>query len=174
MMEPCLVQFLHPGGEYNRSEGHADWTTDQQRHSRKFMAAMGKYAINGRETLDELVFWGEWEAQATQLAAFSPSERGMPLRLWRPYHSIESAPPNRLNTDPLVFGGFWYTICQQFRWYGHDPRPTRLHDLGRGSVVLFGSKLLGEFVLDAVLVVASSELHDRASYQRLDVPHWYR
>ncbi len=169
-----MIQFLHPGGEYKRSARHADWTTEEQSHSRKFMAAAAKLLIDGREVLDQVVFWGEWEAQANQVAAYEPSLPGMPMRVWQPYYSLESSPPNRLNTDPLVFGGFRYTICQQLRWYGSDLRPTRLRDLDPGSVILFGSKLLDEFVLDTVFVVGSSELHDRATYQRLDVPDWYR
>jgi len=67
----------------------------------------------------------------------------------------------------MVFGGFRYTICQQHRRYGDKIKPTRLHDLGVGSVILFGSRLAGAFVLDTVLVVASSSPHNQSTYRRL-------
>jgi predicted nucleotidyltransferase len=44
---------------------------------------------------------------------------------------------------------------------------TRLRHLDRGSVVLFGSHVSGEFVLDTVLVVDSWDEHSASSYTDL-------
>jgi len=59
----------------------------------------------------------------------------------------------RQNTDPYVFGPvFLFSNCRQFTY---RLRPTRLQQLPPGSVVVFGSHLGGQFVVDTVLVVAS-------------------
>jgi predicted nucleotidyltransferase len=60
------------------------------------------------------------------------------------------------NTDPFVFGGkFMYTLCQQYKKEKHTSTltPTKLHSLEKGSVILFGSRLNHDFVLDTVFVV---------------------
>jgi hypothetical protein len=55
------------------------------------------------------------------------------------------------NTDPFVFDGpFIYCICQQ-------PARPSLRKLAHGDIILFGSHLEGEFLLDTVFVVSSSE-----------------
>jgi hypothetical protein len=68
------------------------------------------------------------------------------------------------NTDPCVFGGFWYTGCQQ--------RATNaLRWLAPGSVVLFGSRVGSRdslaFVLDTVFVVAAYVDHNAGSFRSL-------
>jgi hypothetical protein len=149
------------------------WTSEQQAHGRKFMIGTGRAERRAHSVETELTLWGEWEPQAQCVETFATGEHGLPRRLWRPYYSVSEAPTDRLNTDPLVFGGFRYTICQQHRRYQDSPRPTRLRDLGIGSVILFGSRSRGEFVHDTVLVVASSWLHDASTYRRLAAPRPY-
>jgi hypothetical protein len=59
---------------------------------------------------------------------------------------------NLSNTDPCVFGStFKYCRCQQHR--ENETQSIRIRDLAPGSLILFGSKLLGTFALDTVFVV---------------------
>ena len=55
--------------------------------------------------------------------------------------------------------------------YAGRPRPTLLRDLGAGSVILFGSKLSGQFVRDTVFVGMESALHDASSPEQA-APEW--
>jgi hypothetical protein len=169
VLEPCLVQFFHPGPEYDRTDDSAPWTSELQAHQRKFMVDRGLAQRFDQRIEGEVTFWGEWEPQAERVLTFEDTSPGMPRRLWRPFYSVPAAPPNRLNTDPLVFDGFRYTICQQHRNTG----PTRLRDLGPGSVILFGSNLGGNFVLDTVFVVGLSRLHSASTFRRIKAPRWY-
>jgi len=68
------------------------------------------------------------------------------------------------NTDPFIFGEFFYTGCQQRTSRG----PTQLRYLERGSVILFGS-CMGErhFVLDTVFVVDDWLDHDRTNFTHI-------
>ncbi len=173
MSSVCLVQFFHPGVEYDRSPSRADWTTDRQPHRRKFMEGNGR-AIGANGMIDgRLSLWGEWEPQADHVMTFPASGIGFPRRLWRPYWSLGAAPPNRLNTDPMIFGGFRYTVCQQHRLYRGAWRQTHLQRLAPGSVILFGSNLRGDFMLDTVFVVRDSRRHDPTTYRELDIPRDY-
>ena len=130
------------------------------------------------------MFWGEWEAETRRERALVQDDHGLPARLLRPeLHPID--PAQRLNTDPSVFGGFRYTVCQQHK---HRPRrrgknaadfyETALHALAPRSLILFGSKRtdargLG-FALDTVFVVGESWLHDASNWTKLAVPSQYR
>ncbi len=137
------------------------------------MLASGS-ALTGAEPYEgELCFWGEWEPQAVRVATRLPTGPSLPTRIWKPFYDLAGAPANRLNTDPLVFGGFRYTVCQQHRRIRGIWRPTRLHDLGVGSVILFGSHMGGAFVLDTVFVVANAHPHNSNNYRRLPVPQAY-
>jgi hypothetical protein len=73
------------------------------------------------------------------------------------------------NTDPLVFGDrFLYSNCRQ-------ARNRKLRGLGPGSLVVFGSKLGREFVIDTVFVVSdSSENFTRASAGEVRCEGWVR
>jgi hypothetical protein len=70
----------------------------------------------------------------------------------------EPGPPGkRQNTDPWVFGPtFLYSNCRQLNPSG---TPSALQRLSRGSLILFGSVLDGEFVLDTVFVVGESDAY---------------
>jgi hypothetical protein len=168
-----IVQFFHPGGEYDRSLSLAAWTTEEQPHRRKFMQVTGRaIAVDGMNE-GELTVWGEWEPQAECIQTLASTNAGFPQRLWRPYWSLSTAPANRLNTDPMVFGGFRYTVCQQHSRYRGQWRPTSLQQLTAGSVIFFGSHLSGEFILDTVFVVKAARRHDPLTYRELEVPDPY-
>ena len=117
MTKRLLVQFFHPGPEFDRAVDRADWTDQNQPHRRKFMQVRGRRAEGNGSIGDDLAIWGEWEPQAECVQTLKGLGVGLPKRLWRPYYDLSTAPPNRLNTDPLVFGGFRYTVCQQHRRY---------------------------------------------------------
>jgi hypothetical protein len=71
------------------------------------------------------------------------------------------------NTDPLVFGDYFlYSNCRQ-RQNG------KLRALAPGSMVLFGSKVGGQFVLDTLFVVGEgSRTFARGSSEELGMPTW--
>ena len=94
--------------------------------------------------------WGEWEAQSTLVRNLDTSGGPeLPHRLWRPHYAVPRDSYAGLhNTDPFIFGErFLYSNCKQ-------PSRPGLRRLGRGSVIVFGSKR-GDWVLDTVLVVAN-------------------
>jgi hypothetical protein len=156
-----VVQFPHPGSERlpkPLAVGESlPWNTGD--HGRKYLLSSGTWRDDpgGPEQHGQLTFWGEWEAQSevVELLAAGPAR---PRALQRPTYRVEDT-GWRQNTDPLIFGDcFSYTNCRQ-------PTNSRLRDLPVGSVVLFGSKLHGGFVLDTVFVVGQA-----AGYRASDGP----
>jgi hypothetical protein len=155
--ELLIVQFPHPGGEHRPDSGPLkEWNVDQ--HARKFMTVPGQW-VEGIDVSDPsgsepLVFWGEWEPQSIVVDNFIPKAAGWPRYLQAPFWI---APPDaewRQNTDPYVFGDrFVYSNCRQNSKSG----PRRTQRLARGSLVLFGSTVRSEFVLDTVFVVAEAQ-----------------
>lgn len=163
----CFVQFMHPGGEHQPDDGcFKSWNRDK--HKRKFMVSRGRYVRRGsrratgdrwEEKAGELAFWGEWEPQSEVICRIArPKARG-PRFLYRPFYLVPTLYDCLQNTDPFVFGGFFYGNCMQHR----KGRPTQLCHLENGSVVLFGSHASGNFILDTVFVVRGSVRYDRAS-----------
>jgi hypothetical protein len=157
--QTLFVQFLHPGVEHDpkpKNGNFIPWNTGK--HKRKFMKNPGQYLENNCPKNSDLVFWGEWEPQSDVLQRFKPSNT-YPKYLYQPYYSI---PPNQQgleNTDPFIFGKqFHYVCCQQAKKTGF----TQLRFLDRGSVILFGSCVNQQFVLDTVFVVDS--WHDIDSF----------
>jgi len=145
-----VVQFPHPGREHN--PGKQDlmpWNTKS--HARKFLRSPGDYvAPDGSVGEADLVFWGEWEAPSRVVARW-PRDGRLPRFLHEPLWAVPHAPGIQ-NTDPWVFGDrFLYSNCKQLTAHGN---PSALQSLIPGSVVLFGSQLDDEFVLDTVFVVA--------------------
>ena len=156
----CFVQFLHPGGEHRPDKGRFKaW--NRRDHQRKFIVSKGR-AVRGKEALEaELVFWGEWEPESEVYGAIrQPMPQG-PRHIYRPFYVVPHSYDRLQNTDPFVFGTFLYGICQQHRSTG----PTQLRYLKRGSVILFGSCVADEFVLDTVFVVRDWIDHNRSSYR---------
>jgi hypothetical protein len=148
----CFVQFIHPGLEHRPDrDGAIGWNTSG--HKRKFMVAQGR-AVRGREERKvDLAFWGEWEPPSDlEQEILDPVPHG-PRWAWRPWYTAPERFPLPENTDPLVFGGFFYSICRQNTKRG----PNQLRYLARGSVLLFGSHQAGSFVLDTVFVVERGE-----------------
>jgi hypothetical protein len=79
--------------------------------------------------------------------------------LWEPYFIRKSEYSSFHNTDPFIFDGFYYSNCRQSASPG-------LRQLGRGSVIVFGSGQGHGWVVDTVLVVADSVAHTAASYEQ--------
>lgn len=162
-----LVQFLHPGGEHSPDRsGWKDWNRGP--HRRKFMACEGRHIDNGAVQDRLISFWGEWEPPSV-VERIYPPVKGGPRWLHRPVFDLVSCTDDGLpfqNTDPFVFGPhFHYSICHQLRRIKSADsgsiksfyRPTVLNGgIGRGSVILFGSHIQGQFVLDTVFVVAAA------------------
>lgn len=154
----CFVQFLHPQSEPSRQVG-ARWNTGG--HARKYLRADGCY-LDGDLLIDgTMEFWGEWEAESVLVGEFGRPDPGGPRRVWKPCYEKKADYAGLQNTDPFVFGGFYYTGCQQHTSRG----PTQLRFLNEGSVVLFGSRVGGAFALDTVFVVASWIDHDAVTYR---------
>lgn len=156
----AFVQFPHPGGEGDLRpyvDAIKPWGAADRPHLRSFIRTTGTWLPEpgGAASSGRLMFWGEWEG-AARITALEPSHPYEPRYLHEPLVSTpppatKSAPPQ--NTDPFVFGErFLYTFCRQDRSRG-------LRQLAPGSVILFGSKLGGGFVLDTVFVVAKSITH---------------
>ncbi len=150
------VQFPHPGSEHKPGPGDSGrmgWNAGQ--HKRKFLEAPGRWITDDSDGSGLLRFWGEWEPPSDWEQLPEPQDKRLPRYLHRPV--IADAPSGRhQNTDPLVVDGFWYSNCRQ-QQFKHLPSPTKMTRLDIGSVVLFGSKLNGEWVLDTVFVVADRE-----------------
>jgi len=140
-----FVQFPHPGSEHKPGGLVIDWNTGA--HARKFLRGSGRYVERGIVRSGTLVFWGEWEPQSRIVEAFDDVAGGRPRWLHEPFWQTPSDTRSLQNTDPLVFGDrFLYSNCRQHR-------NRKLRHLSPGSIVLFGSKLQREFVLDTVFVV---------------------
>lgn len=174
---PCVVVLYHSGCEYTVDvsmlpDGVMPW--NKGAHCRKFMEAEGEYVcedVNVPKTA-KLRFWGEWEPQSrvSKLQGKSPKFMHVPFVSY-PLPALpgrshaascgatdtcggEGCNPagNLAATDPFVFGdSFYYTICQQMKKDG-TPLPV-MQGLEDGSLILFGSRFQGDFVLDTLFVV---------------------
>lgn len=153
-----LVQFPHPGREWGSSAGSVrEWTQEEEGHGRKFLAHRGRFiAENGQLEAGDLTFWGEWEARSAVTEIAQPSRSG-PSWIHRPLPGHAHGLKHPQNTDPFVFGAFLYSLCRQ------ASHPT-LRSLPTGSVILFGSTVSGDFLIDTVFVVGSAHPHTRLNY----------
>ena len=179
-----VVQFLHSGKEYKRSEFIKEreetikpWNTGD--HRRKFLHAKGAY-IDNRETTEEeeekegedIYFWGEWEPDSivtkiqTKVKGHSPQYIHKPFLRFKESGQLIKGDQNSTptNTDPFVFGkdGFYYSYCNQETYID-------LKNLELGSIILFGSNIKTDpdidnngknvpyFALDTVFVVGAVE-----------------
>lgn len=173
-----IVQFIHPGGEHRvprdaPEEGWFPWNTGD--HRRKFIEAPARHLGSVDDPgIDGLVrFWGEWEppSRYRRLPAAARASRGPRL-----VHAALQPPappdPPVQNTDPLVLGDdFVYSNCQQHRKVRGEKRPTVLHSLAPGSLILFGSPKgkPAKFRLDTVMVVGSSQVFVPRDYEGPDL-----
>lgn len=144
-----FVQFPHPGREHGESEpGHMKWNFGA--HRRKFLCSSGM-ARRGADKKDEraeLAFWGEWEPPS-RVGRIAEPETDGPKWFHRPYQIALQSARGYANTDPYVFGErFLYSNCRQ------GLPGARMRFLAPGTVILFGSQLHGDFVIDTVFVVS--------------------
>lgn len=166
---PKIVQFFHPGGETPKSFIRVRWSDDvsEQKlykawktgsHSRNFIKSHGEYVdAEGQKSSSDLVFWGEWEAEALVVKDFGKDAD--PQRLIEPIKSkLEELPGNDedkkgcQNIDPFVFGEcFRYSYCKQ------KANPF-LKTLDEDSIILFGAYKNGKFLLDTVFVVGKNPM----------------
>ena len=156
-----FVQFPHPGREHKPDHGGGKaWNKLKSQHARKFMEFGGKWIEDDGSTRSgSLRAWGEWEAESDLIRKLSQpgQDSKYPRYLWHPYYIPKDNYRCLHNTDPFIFGErFLYSNCAQWRGLKH----SGLRQLGRGSVIAFGSgkEITGErkWVLDTVLVVADS------------------
>lgn len=161
-----IVQFVHPGFEYDRSKyvggrhvrsGVMNWKRGNSRHDRKFILTRGSLfePRTGTDHRDvALVFWGEWEGPSVFWKIDGAPGKPAPSIMHAPFR------PNRVplesvqNTDPMVFGdAFIYSNCLQDAY-------VSLRTLAPGSIILFGRhSRVGGFVfsLDTCLVIERVE-----------------
>ncbi|HEY8644880.1 MAG TPA: hypothetical protein VIL77_03275 [Gaiellaceae bacterium] len=161
-----FVQFPHPGPEHTAGpSGIRPWPLGSEPHRRTFMQSQATYrrAIDGGDQHGDVAFWGEWEGEAQLVTALEPTPRG-PSWLCAPNPHGAPPPPDEegtppQNTDPFVWGDTMrYSACRQ-------PTNRKLRNLGRGSLILFGSSVGGAFVLDTLLVVAGWAEHSRETFR---------
>lgn len=153
-----IVQFIHPGREYQVSKETTDplnipWVggkcdTSCGGHSRRLVSHNGDYVDStGKKKTSQLVFWTEWEA-CTTATAIATSPTDSLSAHW--IHSVKTPlmkNPGTLNTDPCVFGStFKYCCCQQ-------SENGAMRKLPRGSLILFGSHMDERFFLDTLFVI---------------------
>lgn len=166
--EPFLgvVQFPHPGPEHQvGKEGWTSWNLKE--HRRKFLSLRGRYHdLNDQDRVGDFAAWGEWEGPSQLVRRFDrPPKTDALARKTEPRALVEPVFPGSArptaglqNTDPNIFGDrFRYTLCKQIS----AGRPTMLTRLSPGTLVLFGSNLCGNFVLDTAFVVSDASIKHR-------------
>lgn len=198
--QTVIIQFIHPGREYQVSLGtksistiSAPWVGGGHNqscgrscagHTRRFVAQEGDYVDrHGKLITARLGFWTEWEACSTATAMPS-APHGVVCASW--VHTLKSplrkAEERGINTDPCVIGkSFKYCCCQQ-------TGKGVLRQLSPESLILFGSHLSGHFFLDTVFVVDGegipyatgetdnlkvSKQYRELALNRLEEGHWF-
>ena len=159
----AVVQFPHPGGEHRLDDGDVKaWNRGD--HKRKYMIAETTHIDPaGATKAGPVCFWGEWEPPSRVIHRFHRDPTGrLPEFVHRPFLEVLDDDEPRQNSDPFVFGDrFIYSNCRQ-------ARNAKLRRLAPGSLILFGSKVRGEWVLDTVFVVSDSVPYTVAESSLLD------
>lgn len=160
-------------------------------HRRKFLQAEGEFvAPDGQGVESSLLrFWGEWEPTSEMCRLVGDSPRCLHIPFLKkddqskytsemgaaPHCGGDNAPKcngkakeskGLQNTDPFVFADhFFYGACQQYvkRGLKKELHSTLMQDLDPGSLILFGSGLNKQFVLDTVFVVEDSKKYKPVS-----------
>ena len=155
-----FVQFPHPGPEHEPdTHDWKHWHPTTQPHARKFLQLRGAWWESGNLCRGDLWTWAEWEPESRLLLRFNDPSTAMPRYLWEPMWIPKQSYEGLHNTDPFIFDGFYYTDCKQTL--------AGLRHLGRGSVIVFGSKRGSNWVLDTVFVVADYVDHTIGDYEGL-------
>ena len=155
-----FIQFPHPGREHAPDSGDwKRWNPTTQSHARKFLQVGGAWLDSGGLREGDLWAWAEWEPESLLLRRFDVPGTGKPGYLWKPVWSPKQSYRGLHNTDPFVFDGFYYINCKQTL--------EGLRRLGRGSLIVFGSKKGPHWVVDTVFVVADYVDHTLQDYERL-------
>ncbi len=171
-----FVQFPHPGREHSPDfPGGKRWSPTKLSHGRKFLSLEGSAVASGTRRDGPLWAWAEWEPESGLIRDLDQPDGRFPRYLWNPYYRCKDNYAQLHNTDPFVFGGFYYADCKQ----GASPALEGLKKLGPGSVILFGSATprWQSWVLDTVFVVRDFMDYDRTTAaERLSglVPDAYR
>lgn len=163
--KPRFVQFSHPGKEHGPRTGR-QWRqkTKSSGHRRKFMQLQGRWMDDKCQQQSGCLWaWAEWEPESLPIPKFGSRQQipHLPHRLWQPYYVPKDNYHGLHGTDPFIFGEqFLYSHCGQTTDNG-----AGLRDLGRGSVIVFGSgkEIQGKkkWMLDTVFVVADSYEYNR-------------
>lgn len=154
-----IIQFIHPGG-YDRREGEILW--NRKKHKRKLIKNEISFLDDNGKSKNKLgYFWGEWEPYSIASRENFNGNKYYAHELFFPsvdkYNAsnisdncsggCKNADNELLNTDPYVFGDhFYYSNCMQNRY-------PILKNLHKNDIIIFGSRVNGEFVLDTVFVV---------------------
>lgn len=160
-----VVQFIHPGKEQTavRRDGWCEWNSATRSdaawpHRRKFLISRADYEQAGRFVTGTVGLWGEWEGPSFARKVDRVPGRDEPEFFHVPAYYEPTAHDGLLDTDPFVFGShFLYCGCQQHTSH-HKPggaAETFLRRLSGGSLILFGSAIRREFVLDTAFVVGA-------------------
>ena len=161
-----VILIPHPASEPTLAgPGFVPWNTG--RHCRKFLSNAGRYVAGpgGASDHGELFFWGEYEGPTMARTVLQRCAGGAR------YVHVPTAELDRItrqpgssctsggccqNTDPWLWhDGFTWTVCR------HTGRGNALRPLIRNwsepAIVLFGSALDGNWVLDTVLVAGAQQ-----------------
>lgn len=160
-MGKCLgIQFIHPSAEHTIKTGTNWYLADgKNKHRRKFLKIEGSYIDKNKLIVSDLVFWSELEAPCKIIGRpFAHKNRNFPKIIFEPEYNkyTEHIVKNNMNSDPFFFGNqFYYGICKQLKKKkGTDKRiNTSLSKLEENTIILFGSKIKGNFRLDSLFVV---------------------
>jgi hypothetical protein len=153
-----VVQFMHPGHEHRVDKN--GWTAwNLKDHRRKYMVTRGQHLDKSMQpSFSEQYFWGEWEGPSRSIFNWESNDKSLPNHLVVPEFPGSAMPVQGLqNTDPYVFGdAFKYTLCKQVNKNGSRSLLTRLLP---GTLVLFGSRVNQQFVLDTAFVIGENTLN---------------
>ena len=190
-----VIQFIHPGKEFPVSETNSailpdgryevGWNTEK--HHRRLVKHIGSYVDNDGVLCRnfDLVFWTEWEGPtvATRLdvardelharyvheVQYPTVPEGMDdVRRECDDNLDDNCEDGLLNTDPCVFGDtFKYSNCQQ-------SKEGVLRWLENGSLIIFVSRIQGEYYLDTVFVTKSGLEYETDSVDTINCSQQYR
>ena len=196
--EMRIVQFIHPRQEFPVSDTNSELRPDGRynvawntgRHCRRLVKHPGDY-VDGDGVLQqnaELTFWTEWEGPTVATRLNSVRDMIHARYLHEVQHPVVPAGMENtrreccddsddsddgcgdglLNTDPCVFGDtFKYSNCQQ-------ASNGVLRKLGAGSLILFVSRIQGEYYLDTAFLTGRGIDYTTNQANAIDCSTQYR